>query len=227
MRIGLFGGTFNPIHNGHLSIASEVLEKLALDKVIFIPAGDPPHKKNEDLVPAVHRLEMVRLAVAPYDQFEVSSVEMERSGPSYSVDTVRGFRKTLGEGPELFFLVGIDAFREVMTWKDPRTLFSLCHFVVISRPGCRFGDLRALPCCGEAPPDSLELLDRGERDSLEIPLSETTRLILRKVTPSPVSATDLRERISRREGLKNLLPPPVELYILAKNLYQPAVLRGF
>ena len=225
-RIGIFGGTFNPIHQGHLRIAGEVLEQLSLDRVIFMPSGEPPHKKDSDVVTPDHRLEMVRLAVRSHEKFEVSTLEVDRKGPSYSVDTVKELRSLLGRETELFFIVGIDAFLDVMTWKRPEELFSLCHFVVISRPGYRFSDLKGLPPLQGTPVSSLASLDRCEIRSLEGPLSPRSRLFLQTVTPCDVSATELRQRIGQGEDLKNLLPEPIKLYILKKKLYRDSSTRG-
>lgn len=225
MRVGIFGGTFNPIHRGHLHIAEQVLRCLSLDRVVFVPSGEPPHKKGETLVQRGHRLEMVRLAVESHPRFEVSDVEVRRSGPSYSVDTIRLLQEKWGAGAELFFILGIDAFLDVMNWKDPDILFTLCHFAVISRPGYAFADLKGLPPLRTVSPALLAALDMGERTSLEVPLGEH-RLYLQRVAPSPISATDLRRRIAESEDLRNLLPDAVASYIMGKQLYHHDPSRG-
>jgi nicotinate-nucleotide adenylyltransferase len=219
MRIGIFGGTFNPIHQGHLHIASEVMAQLALDRVVFIPSRHPPHKEETGLVGGEDRLEMVRLAIAPYPRFGVSTVELDREGPSYSVDTVKILREEWGPEAEIFFLLGTDAFLDVMTWRRPEELFRLCHFVVVSRPGTPFSALKPLPFFREVPPADLEALDQGRLPSMTLPLTERTSLYLRKVVPSPISATHLRKSISKKKDLDNLLPRAVESYILKKKLY--------
>jgi len=134
MRIGIFGGTFNPIHCGHLRSAEYVREAFSLDRVYFVPAARPPHKSREEIVSAEHRLRMVELAVADNPCFAASSIELERAGPSYSIDTIRYFLSTLRPAA-LAFIVGIDAFRELSSWKEYETIPALCDIVVTSRPG--------------------------------------------------------------------------------------------
>ncbi|HXF75168.1 MAG TPA: nicotinate-nucleotide adenylyltransferase, partial [Methylomirabilota bacterium] len=129
MKLGLFGGTFDPIHWGHLRSAEEVAESFGLDRVYFIPASIPPHKRGETTTPAEDRLKMVRLAVAGNDRFAVSTIEIKRAGVSYSIDTLRAFNAKKRRGDSLYFIIGLDAFREIGTWKDFRELFSLCHFI--------------------------------------------------------------------------------------------------
>ena len=129
-KIGLFGGTFNPIHYGHLRPAEEIGDWLNLDPVIFIPASDPPHKEKKDLLPAPLRAEMVRLAIADNPRFSFSDVEINRPGKSYSVETIPYFQRHLGKTAELYFILGLDAFLEIGTWKDPAHPFyplSFCN----------------------------------------------------------------------------------------------------
>ncbi|MBI5194513.1 MAG: nicotinate (nicotinamide) nucleotide adenylyltransferase [Nitrospirae bacterium] len=141
-RIGLFGGTFNPVHLGHLRIAGEIRERLSLDLIIFIPTGNPPHKAMTEVISPEHRLRMVELAIAPYSFFKASSIESERKGFSYSIDTVSALKEEIGASAEFFFIIGIDAFLEINTWKKADELLALCNFVVIPRPGHRFADLK-------------------------------------------------------------------------------------
>src|SRR3972149_6883120 len=132
-RIGLFGGTFNPIHLGHLRGAEEIREVFNLEEIIFIPSSIPPHKVTEKVIEARHRLEMVKLATANNPYFSISDVELLRPGKSYSIDTLRYFREN--QQDNLFFILGGDAFVEIETWKEFQNLFSLCHFIVMARPG--------------------------------------------------------------------------------------------
>ena len=134
MKIGLFGGTFDPIHWGHLRSAEEVREAFALDRVLLIPAASPPHKKRQPTTSPGDRLKMVRLAIAKNPSFAVSTVEISRRGKSYSVDTIRHFAARWPKDA-LYFILGLDAFREIGSWKDFQEIFPLCHFIVISRPG--------------------------------------------------------------------------------------------
>lgn len=134
MRIGLFGGTFDPVHLGHLRAAVEVREGFGLDKIVLIPSALPPHKKTEGIVDARHRLAMIREAVAGKPQWEVSDVELNRSGPSYTIDTLAHFQSVLPEGTRLFFVAGLDAFLEIESWKSYRQLFEITPIIVITRP---------------------------------------------------------------------------------------------
>jgi len=144
VRLGLLGGTFNPIHLGHLRGAEEARETFKLEKIYFIPAAVPPHKNERIEVSPAHRLEMVRLAIEDNPAFSVSDVELSRVGKSYSIETIIYLQNRYPDA-ELFFVVGMDSFLEVTTWKRYQDLFSLCHFVVLNRPGssrCRLRDLR-------------------------------------------------------------------------------------
>ena len=153
--VGLLGGTFNPIHNGHVAIARQAREVLALDRVVFIPTGDPPHKPHETLATAKDRFEMVRLAIASDPSLSISDVEVRRSGKSYTIDTIRLLQQEYGPEARLFFLIGLDAFLEFPTWRDPATLLTLCSFVVLSRPGLTFQALSWLPLIPPIPQASL------------------------------------------------------------------------
>ncbi|MGH9620577.1 MAG: nicotinate-nucleotide adenylyltransferase [Bryobacteraceae bacterium] len=136
-RMGIFGGTFDPIHSGHLQIAREAAQTFALDRVLFVPAANPPHKPVAALTPYAHRLRMTEIACAPYPHFSASSLE---SGPakSYTVDTLECVRREVSCGNELFFLIGADAFREIETWERWREVLDLTEFIVISRPGASY-----------------------------------------------------------------------------------------
>ena len=135
MRIGIFGGTFNPIHVGHLRVAEEIRERFDLKRVIFIAAAVPPHKEVEGGIPGEHRMEMVRLAISGNPHFSLSDIELKRPGKSYSIATIQFFRQKYGSDSEMFFVLGMDAFLEIGTWKSFQKLFSLCHFIVMTRPG--------------------------------------------------------------------------------------------
>ncbi len=134
MKIGIFGGTFNPVHIGHLILAEEAREKLGLDRVVFVPARVPPHKDSRDIAPAADRLRMVRLAIKGNKFFSVSSMEILRRGPSYTIDTAKAFKKQFPRD-ELYFITGSDVLNYLEAWKDLRALLSLVRFVVATRPG--------------------------------------------------------------------------------------------
>jgi nicotinate-nucleotide adenylyltransferase len=217
-RMGLLGGTFNPIHNGHLAIARQTRDALELDRLVFIPSGDPPHKAHQDLAPARDRYEMVRLAILPDPSLSISDIEVRRSGKSYSVDTVRHLQQEYGTHTALYFLIGLDAFVELPTWHEPEMLLTLCSFVVISRPGATFQALSTLPLIPRLAHESLVDLDEGRRFRLEVPLGQNVLICLR-LPPCDVSASDIRTKIRQGLPTANLLPPQVESYILRHHIY--------
>lgn len=216
--VGLLGGTFNPIHNGHVAIAHQAREALALDRVVLIPTGDPPHKPHENLAAAKDRFEMVRLAIASDPSLSISDVEVRRSGKSYTIDTIRLLQQEYGPEARLFFLIGLDAFLEFPTWRDPATLLTLCSFVVLSRPGLSFQALSGLPLIPPIPQASLVELDAGRSLRLDVPVGAQSLICLR-LPPNSVSASDIRARIAQGAPTANLLPPVVESYILQHHIY--------
>jgi nicotinate-nucleotide adenylyltransferase len=219
MRLGVLGGSFNPVHNGHLTIARQTREVLTLDRILFIPASHPPHKLNDSLAPAQDRYEMVRLAIASDASLAISDVEIRRPGKSYSIDTIRLIQQEYGVQTRLFFLIGLDAFLEFPSWRDPLTLLNICSFVVLSRPGLLFRSLSTVALLPPIPSPSLADLDAGKISRLDVPLGPQ-QLTLLQLPPCTVSASDIRARIGQRLPLANLLPPLVESYILRHHLYQ-------
>ncbi len=219
-RLGLFGGSFNPIHNGHLAIARQAHEILALDRTLFIPTGDPPHKRDGALAPAQHRYEMLRLAIAGTPTFELSDIEIARQGKSYSIDTVRELQRRYGPATRLFFLTGLDAFLDLPNWREPDALLAACSFVVISRPGQSFATLSSLPFLSTITAEQLAPLDAGTVNRLDLPFPSRPTIICLALPPSPISASNIRQRIQRGAMLANLLPPSVESYILHTQLYR-------
>ena len=135
MRIGILGGTFDPIHNGHIYLAKKVLKGLSLDKIIFIPTYLPPHKKNKRITPARHRYNMVRLAIGGNNRFHISDIELKRKGRSYSIETLSKLRKRYGKNAMIFFITGSDSLKELKKWKNLKGILKLCKFVVVKRPG--------------------------------------------------------------------------------------------
>ena len=220
LKLGLLGGSFNPIHNGHLGLAAHVLDKLQLDRVLFIPTGDPPHKRDGSLAPAKHRYEMIQLAIADTPAFSLSDIEIRRIGKSYTIDTVRTLRQQFGSSTELYFLIGLDAFLDVPNWKDPQELLRLCRFVVVPRPGQSFQSLATMPLLPLRDPQALVQLDTGESFRLEIADPLCRGIICLPIPPCSTSSSDIRQRIRNGTALANLLPPLVESYILQHRLYQ-------
>jgi nicotinate-nucleotide adenylyltransferase len=219
MRLGLLGGSFNPVHNGHLTIARQAREALGLDRILFVPTSHPPHKPTGSLAPAQDRYEMVRLAIASDPTLAISDVEISRQGKSYSIDTIRLLQQEYGAQTQLFFLIGLDAFLDFPSWRDPLTLLTLCRFVILSRPGLSFRSLSTVPLLPPIPFTSLADLDAGRISRIEAPLG-TQGLICLKLPPCPISASDIRSRIRQGLPTANLLPPLVESYILQHHLYQ-------
>ncbi len=219
MFIGLLGGSFNPIHYGHLHIANHVLQTLSLDKVIFIPAGDPPHKPATSLAPAHHRLEMVKLATKSSESFKVDAREALAPRVSYSVDTVTQLKKEFPDA-ELGFIIGLDAFLEFPSWKEATHLLDLCHMIVCSRPGASFAQLQELALLPHIPLANLHNLDQQAKARLDIALPSGSAITLLSVPPSDVSASHIREQIALKHPIGHWLPPSVESYIIQHEVYQ-------
>jgi nicotinate-nucleotide adenylyltransferase len=221
MHIGLLGGTFNPIHNGHLHLAEAVRKKLHLDRILFIPSGNPPHKKEAEIPPAEHRLEMTRLALLGHPGFELSDIEVKRPGKSYSVETVSELKR-LYPHDRLFFIIGTDAFLDLPTWREPERLLSLCDFVVVSRPGHPFShlsDLGPIQRIKKIDLNPLLELDRRGEGCVTIPFTSETSIHFVSIPPNPISASEIRKRLAAGAGTKNLLPEPVASYIIKNKLY--------
>ena len=213
-RIGLLGGTFNPIHNGHLKTAELVSRRLGLLRVLFIPSYIPPHKESFDVLPARHRLRMVRLALRDFPGFFPSTVEIDSPGTSYSVHTIPKIKNT-HPGAELFFILGIDAFLEIETWKDYRKVLDLCSFAVISRPGYSLDKARSL--LGAEYADRITTLPGEAGGPLE---SGRPLVYLLDLETPDISSTDIRKRIRAGLSIEGLVPDPVAVYIQSKGLYQ-------
>jgi nicotinate-nucleotide adenylyltransferase len=209
-RTALFGGSFNPIHYGHLLLADEVRERLALDRVLFMPAGMPPHKPPLGLASAQDRYAMVRLAIADNPGFDVSDLEVRRTGPSYTVDTV----EALGVArDDLFFLIGSETFLDLLSWREPRRLAAHTRIVVIPRSGSAFDpeSAAARKVVREIGADGLAVADAG-------PVSSEGVIVLH-ATSLPISASDLRARAARGRSLAYRVPPAVAAYIAQHRLY--------
>ena len=218
MRLGLYGGAFNPIHRCHLLVAETAKTRLGLDAVLFIPTGDPPHKPSSDVIPAAHRLEMVRLAIAPYPYLQVSDIETRRPAKSYTIDTVRELQKIRPADTRFIFIIGLDAFKEIASWREPDSLLKLCEFAVVSRPGSLFKSLINLSILGIKDIAPLDRLDTGQIEVQEVRLTNGQSLWGLPIPPCNVSAQDIRERLKHRQNLENLLPAGVESYILQHHI---------
>ena len=212
MRIGVFGGSFDPIHLGHLRAAEEVREALDLDRVLFVPAANPPHKPTRRLADGPHRLEMVRLAIADQPAFDVSELELERGGVSYSVDTLEELRRR-NQGASLFFLVGLDAFREIHLWHEAVRLFELASVVVVRRPPAPLDEsLDHLPIAARG----AFCYDPGTRSHRH---RSGTSLIFLSITGLDVSATFIRAALREGRSIRYLVPLAVERFVTENDLY--------
>ena len=211
--IGIFGGTFDPVHFGHLRLAEEMADAIGLSRVLFIPAGQPPHR-GVPRTAAVHRMEMVRRAVAGNPRFAADAREVNSLRPSYTVDTLTALRAELGFDQPLWLLLGADAFLDLPGWHEWRRLFELAHIAVAARPGARLLQNDAL----EEPLKS-EVLRRRVADAAVS--GAAGAVLLRQMTPLEISATAIRDILARRGSARYLLPDPVLDYIHEHQLYIP------
>ena len=211
-RVGLFGGTFNPIHLGHLRGAEEIREAFGLEEAVFIPAALPPHKVTEKIIEADHRLEMVKLATQKNPHFSTSDVELKRSGKSYSIDTIRYFREKYPIS--LSFILGRDAFVEIETWKQFQDLFSLCNFIVMTRPGSSKSSSPSFL------PRSLIPAFRYDQEAGAWIHFSGCMLFFKEIKFLDISSTKVRELIEKGESVRYLVPPDVEDYIREHGLYR-------
>lgn len=190
MKLGVFGGTFDPPHHGHLIVSEYVRYRLGLDRILFVPSWISPHKQERQAADGSCRLDMLRLAVSGFPEFEVSDIEVQRGGVSYTVDTLRSLASTTRA--ELSLLIGADNFVDFRTWHEPEQILSLARLVVMSRPGSPFPPDRSLPS-GILP--------------IEVP-------------DIMITATEIRTRVGEKRSIRYFVPPPVERYILQNHLYE-------
>jgi nicotinate-nucleotide adenylyltransferase len=208
--LGIYGGTFNPIHLGHLRAAEEVAEQLGLERVLFVPSGTPPHKTEERMAPALLRLDWARRAVAGNKRFEVDALEVERTGPSYSVDTVREIGARIAPALPVF-VIGCDALVELETWHEPARLLELAHVAVVARPG----DGRA-PTLARCLPAPLAAAFSFAPDGLSARhLRAGTSIRWLEIEALPISSTDVRARIRLGRSIRYLVPEAIHDEILA------------
>jgi nicotinate-nucleotide adenylyltransferase len=191
-RIGIMGGTFDPIHHGHLVAASEVADRFGLDEVVFVPTGQPWQKADEQVSPAEDRYLMTVIATASNPRFQVSRVDIDRGGPTYTIDTLRDLHAEYGPKVQLFFITGADALEKILSWKDLDQTFELAHFIGVTRPGFELS-------AEHVPADTVSLV---------------------QVPAMAISSTDCRDRVARGEPVWYLVPDGVVQYIAKRSLYQ-------
>ena len=199
-KIGVLGGTFDPPHRGHLLIAREALTQLGLSQVLFAPTRQPPHKGLAGITPIAARLEMVRRAIAAHPQFQLSRVDVDQPGATYTADTMRRLRAQFGADVELFFIMGMDSLQSILTWRTPAELIAVCKLVVFARPGF-VADL-----------DALEAQLPGVR----------ARVVFLPAPPVDIAASDLQRRVRAGESIAEFVPATVAEYIAAQGLYRSA-----
>lgn len=195
-RIGIMGGTFDPIHFGHLVTAEKVQAAFSLNEVVFVPSGNPPHKKHRLVTEAGHRLAMVKLAVADHPGFSVSSIEIEREGYSYALDTVDEFHRIYGADTALFFITGADAILEIATWHKADELMAKCEFIAATRPGYHFDEEHVLP------------------------VAYQNRVHVFRETALAISSSQIRRLIGDDADVSKMLPESVNHYIKTHGLYE-------
>ncbi|TKJ28918.1 MAG: nicotinic acid mononucleotide adenylyltransferase [Chloroflexi bacterium B3_Chlor] len=197
-RIGVIGGTFDPIHYGHLAAAEEARVKMDLERVLFVVAGVPPHKLDEEITPVEHRLAIVSLAIASNTHFEISRVDVDRPGPSYTVDTISILQKRWGQDTEICFIMGLDSLVELPTWHQPKRLIQSCRLVAVSRPGVEI-EIAELEASVPGISSRVEIIDMPEMD---------------------ISSTELQQRVRDGLPIKYQVPEEVERYIMEHELYR-------
>lgn len=198
-KVGIMGGTFDPIHNGHLVLAEQIRTQFNLEKVIFIPAGIPPHKQELNITSSKHRYFMTLLATITNPHFEVSKIEIAEEKISYTINTIKKLKETFDSNTEMFFITGADALYELETWKNIEELLKLCNFIAATRPGIDEKKLR----------DKIDYLNK----------IYNAQIIVTSVPALAISSTDIRERIRHGKSIKYIVPESVEYYIYKNKLY--------
>ncbi len=217
MKLGILGGTFDPIHLGHLRSAEEIGQHLALEKVYLIPSALPPHKTETPVTPFRHRLAMARLGTDCSRLLETMDLEGNRPGFSYSIETLRELHEVLGPAPELFFILGMDAFLEINTWRDYKRLFDYAHFVILSRAGSRNQGLDALFSDLDIKCSTTGGSTMGTGDHFVAPSGRS--IFLLTSTRMEISSTNIRNMVKEGKSIHFLVPEAVREYIIEKGLY--------
>ena len=213
LKLGLFGGTFDPIHFGHLRAAEEIRQILNLTKIYFIPSSIPPHKEELNITRASDRLKMLRLAIEGNEYFDISEFELENKSTSYTVDTLEHMSRAHPD-MEFYFIVGNELFNQIESWKDYRKLFELCSFAVITRPGFSDLDSNKIPL---ALKDNFLYYKRVEN---VISYTNNSRnIVFAEIRGIEISSTDIKKFVKSKKSIKYLIPDKVEKFIITEKLY--------
>lgn len=218
-RVAIYGGTFDPVHNGHLEVARAVLDLFKLDEVVFVPACVPPHKRNANVTSVFHRFAMLALATEADQRLLVSTIELDAPEQPYAVETVERMRSALGAETELFFLMGADSWLEIRSWYQWQRLLSMCNFIVVTRPGYEFESSSH----ADMPINVINNFGRGCRQLINASSpNETPHAYLTDVVRSEVSATRIRAAVQSRDtdALKTMVPVAIANYIEKYGLYK-------
>jgi nicotinate-nucleotide adenylyltransferase len=224
MRIGIMGGTFDPIHLGHLRAAEEIYWAFGLDRIIFVPAARPPHKEEVVAASAMHRYEMVSLATVFTPYFTVSPIELQREGKSYSVETVREFQRLSGPDTTLYFVVGVDTFLEMSGWREAKELLTLARVIVTARPGWRLDEMEHLLA-----PEQRRLLGHPTFKYLKVSEVDPERVedapaprqvLLVEVVSLDIASREIRQLVEEGRSIRHLVPDTVAAYMAKNRLYQ-------
>lgn len=199
-KVGVLGGTFNPIHNGHILLANKALKEFDLDFILFVPTGLPPHKSTKDLASKKDRLKMAAIAIKDNKRFKLSGIEISRGGYSYAIDTFSRLKKKLGQKTKLYYVMGLDSINSILSWKRPLELFKMCEFIVATRPGSKIRTFKRLI---KFPPLAIN------KDKISV-------IEVKKA----VSSTEIRSRIRSGISVSKLVQPEVEKYLLENSIYQ-------
>jgi nicotinate-nucleotide adenylyltransferase len=213
-RTGVLGGTFDPVHEGHVAAAEAARRALALDQVLFIPSNRPPHRAAQPRASAFHRFAMVSLAVGTHPGFLASDLELQRPGPSYTADTLRRLHEVGFDPSQLFFILGTDAFAEIATWRDYPTVLDLAHFVVVARPGQAVGLMK------DQVPDLVARMRPAAEGALDTAVGTQCVVFLVNASTPNVSSTGIRERAADGATLAGFVAPDVERHIERHRLYR-------
>ena len=212
MRIGLLGGSFNPVHNAHLRIAMEAQKACSLDKIVFIPAADPPHKLLEGDISFECRAHMVTMAIADCPDFEMSTIEAERGGKSYSIDTIRAFRERFPHD-DLYFIIGGDSLRDIGTWHRYEEIFSSCHLIIVMRPGC------PIPNPIDVLPEDVRGKVSRDGEAGQLKHESGNSLIFITGSPLDISSTEIRRLAAAGKDITQYVPSDIAAYISTQRIY--------